>query len=224
MRNTQTVRKMGNMNIGATIRAARKAKKMTLEKLAHEVGTDTGNLSRLERDLQTVNRELMDRILKVLDISVSVQAPGISGDNVAQGPEIRGLIPLISWVQAGCWREVSDIYAVGDGEQLLPCPVAHGPRTFALRIRGESMYNPHERRSFREDDIIFVDPDVIPTHRAFVVVKLEGSQEATFKQLIVEGRQMYLKALNPAWPEPILHVDESAVFCGVAIAKHESLI
>lgn len=197
---------------------------MTLEKLAHEVGTDTGNLSRLERDLQTVNRELMDRILKVLDISVSVQAPGISGDNVAQGPEIRGLIPLISWVQAGCWREVSDIYAVGDGEQLLPCPVAHGPRTFALRIRGESMYNPHERRSFREDDIIFVDPDVIPTHRAFVVVKLEGSQEATFKQLIVEGTQMYLKALNPAWPEPILHVDESAVFCGVAIAKHESLI
>lgn len=212
------------MNIGATIRAARKAKKMTLEKLAHEVGTDTGNLSRLERDLQTVNRELMDRILKVLDISVSVQAPGISGDNVAQGPEIRGLIPLISWVQAGCWREVSDIYAVGDGEQLLPCPVAHGPRTFALRIRGESMYNPHERRSFREDDIIFVDPDVIPVHRAFVVVKLEGSQEATFKQLIVEGTQMYLKALNPAWPEPILHVDESAVFCGVAIAKHESLI
>lgn len=212
------------MNIGATIRAARKAKKMTLEKLAHEVGTDTGNLSRLERDLQTVNRELMDRILKVLDISVSIQAPGISGDNVAQGPEIRGLIPLISWVQAGCWREVSDIYAVGDGEQLLPCPVAHGPRTFALRIRGESMYNPHERRSFREDDIIFVDPDVIPVHRAFVVVKLEGSQEATFKQLIVEGTQMYLKALNPAWPEPILHVDESAVFCGVAIAKHESLI
>lgn len=212
------------MNIGATIRAARKAKKMTLEKLAHEVGTDTGNLSRLERDLQTVNRELMDRILKVLDISVSVQAPGISGDNVVQGPEIRGLIPLISWVQAGCWKEVSDIYAVGDGEQLLPCPVAHGPRTFALRIRGESMYNPHERRSFREDDIIFVDPDVIPVHRAFVVVKLEGSQEATFKQLIVEGTQMYLKALNPAWPEPILHVDESAVFCGVAIAKHESLI
>ncbi|WP_161973110.1 helix-turn-helix domain-containing protein [Pseudomonas aeruginosa] len=215
---------MDGMKIGATIRAARKAKKLTLEKLAHEVGTDTGNLSRLERDLQTVNRELMDRIMKVLDISVSVQAPGMLGDNVAPGTEIKGLIPLISWVQAGCWNEVSDIYAVGDAEMLLPCPVAHGPRTFALRIRGESMYNPHERRSFREDDIIFVDPDVPAAHRSFVVVKLEGSQEATFKQLIVEGGQMYLKALNPAWPEPIIHVDEHATFCGVAIAKHESLI
>ncbi|HEJ3062528.1 helix-turn-helix domain-containing protein [Pseudomonas aeruginosa] len=210
------------MKIGASVRAARKAKKWTLERLAHEVGTDTGNLSRLERDLQSVNSELMDRIIKVLGISVSVQAPGIS--NFDDGPEIRGLVPLVSWVQAGCWNEVSDLYAVGDAEEMLPCPISHGPRTFAVRIRGESMYNPHERRSFREGDIVFVDPDVVPKNRSFVVAKLVDSQEATFKQLIVEGNDQYLKALNPMWPDPILKVTEDAVFCGVAIAKHEPLI
>lgn len=210
------------MKIGDSIRAARKAKKWTLEKLAHEVGTDAGNLSRLERNMQSVNKEVMDKILAVLNLSVSIEGPGVA--NIDVGPRIRGLIPLISWVQAGCWNEVSDIYAVGDAEEMLPCPISHGPRTFALRIRGESMFNPHERHSFRDGDIIFVDPEIDALHRSLVVVKLEGSQEATFKQLIIEGSQKYLKALNPAWPEPILHVNENAVICGVAIAKHEPLI
>lgn len=210
------------MKIGATIRAARKAKGLTLEKLALEAGTDASNLSRLERDQQGANKELLERILKILGISLTgTHSPDA---NVGEDIRVRGLIPVISWVQAGSWCEVSDIYAVGDAEQWLPCPVAHGPRTYAVRIRGESMYNPHERWSFRDGDIIFVDPDRDAIHRSFVVAKLTDTQEATFKQLIIEGEQKYLKALNPSWPEQIMRVNGNAEFCGVAIAKHESLI
>lgn len=210
------------MKIGATIRAARKAKGLTLEKLALEAGTDASNLSRLERDQQGANKELLERILKILGISLTGARPFDS--NVGEDIRVKGLIPVISWVQAGSWCEVSDIYAVGDAEQWLPCPVAHGPRTYAVRIRGESMYNPHERWSFRDGDIIFVDPDRDALHRSFVVAKLTDTQEATFKQLIIEGEQKYLKALNPSWPEQIMRVNGNAEFCGVAIAKHESLI
>ncbi|MCZ4328314.1 LexA family protein, partial [Brachybacterium paraconglomeratum] len=66
------------------------------------------------------------------------------------------------------------------------------------------MYNPHERWSFRDGDIIFVDPDRDAMHRSLVVAKLTDTQEATFKQLIIEGEQKYLKALNPSWPEQIM--------------------
>lgn len=210
------------MKIGATIRAARKAKGLTLEKLALEAGTDASNLSRLERDQQGANKELLERILKILGISLT--GTHSFDANVGEDIRVKGLIPVISWVQAGSWCEVSDIYAVGDAEQWLPCPVAHGPRTYAVRIRGESMYNPHERWSFRDGDIIFVDPDRDAMHRSFVVAKLTDTQEATFKQLIIEGEQKYLKALNPSWPEQIMRINGNAEFCGVAIAKHESLI
>ncbi|WP_405118777.1 LexA family protein [Pseudomonas leptonychotis] len=210
------------MKIGATIRAARKAKGLTLEKLALEAGTDASNLSRLERDQQGANKELLERILQILGISLT-GAHRID-PNVGEDIRIKGLIPVISWVQAGSWCEVSDIYAVGDAEQWLPCPVTHGPRTYAVRIRGESMYNPHERWSFRDGDIIFVDPDRDAIHRSLVVAKLTDTQEATFKQLIIEGEQKYLKALNPSWPEQIMRINGNAEFCGVAIAKHESLI
>lgn len=193
---------------------------MTLEQLAHEAGTDTGNLSRLERGMQGANRELLERILKILGISLS----GIPDANVDENVKIRGKVPLISWVQAGCWNEVIDIYACGDAEDWIPCPVQHGPRTFAVRIRGESMFNPHERWSFRDGDIIFVDPDRSALHRSFVVAKLVDSQEATFKQLIIEGPDVLLKALNPSWPNQFMRVDGNMEICGVAIAKHEPLI
>lgn len=209
------------MKIGASIRAARKAKGLTLEKLAHEAGTDAGSLSRLERDIQGISKEVLERLLLLLDISL---ASTHFDANVEPGPDVRGRVPLISWVQAGCWSEVIDIYSTGDAEEWLPCPVPHGPKTFAVRIRGESMYNPHERISFKDGDIVFCDPDRIPHHRSFVVAKLVDSQEATFKQLLIEGSEKFLKALNPNWPEPIMRVNGEAVFCGVGIAKHEPLV
>ncbi|MBO3274149.1 helix-turn-helix domain-containing protein [Pseudomonas sp. Milli4] len=66
------------MDIGPAIRAARRAKEMTLEQLALLVETDTGNLSRLETGKQGVSSALLDRILKALDVDL---AAVISGSN-----------------------------------------------------------------------------------------------------------------------------------------------
>lgn len=47
--------------------------------------------------------------------------------------------------------------------------------------------------------------------------------EATFKKLIVEGNERYLKALNPAWPEPIIRINGNATICGVVVFKGERI-
>jgi SOS-response transcriptional repressor LexA len=143
--------------------------------------------------------------------------------NTEPGPDIVGRVPLISWVQAGHWSEIVDNFHPGDAEEWLPCPVKHSDRTFVLRVRGESMYNPYGRPSFQEGDLIFVDPERQADHGSFVVVRLDDEQEATFKKLIVEGGKRYLRALNPAWPEPIIEIDDNATICGVVIFKGEKL-
>jgi SOS-response transcriptional repressor LexA len=74
---------------------------------------------------------------------------------------------------------------------------------------------------FHDGDLIFVDPLVSPDSGRYVVVRLEHSQEATFKQLIVEGGRRYLKALNPDWPNRIIEVDSVATICGVVVFKGE---
>ena len=147
---------------------------------------------------------------------------GIS-TNTEPGPDISGVVPLISWVQAGSWTEIIDNFSVGDAEEWLPCPVKHSPSTFVLRVRGESMFNRNGRPSFVDGDLVFVDPERPAENGSLVVVRLEDAKEATFKKLIIEGEHQYLKALNPDWPDPIIQINGDATICGVVIFKGEKL-
>lgn len=149
--------------------------------------------------------------------------PPIAQPNTEPGPDIQGRVPLISWVQAGAWSEIIDNLAPGDAEEWISCPVSHSPATFVLRVRGESMLNPYGRPSFHDGDLIFVDPERPAVHGSLVVVRLDDDKEATFKRLVVEGDRRYLKALNPAWPEPMMQINGHATICGVVIFKGERL-
>jgi SOS-response transcriptional repressor LexA len=146
--------------------------------------------------------------------------PGQPGPtNVTPGPDLRGDVPVVSWVTAGHWFDVSDPYEPGIAADWRPCPKSHSPRTFALRVRGVSMENPGGKFSYSDGDIIFVDPERHYENGSRVIVRLEMDKEATFKQLVIEGEHMYLKALNPSWPEKIIEINGNATICGVVIGK-----
>jgi SOS-response transcriptional repressor LexA len=139
--------------------------------------------------------------------------------NVTPGPETRGYVPLISWVQAGAWGEAVDLYAPGDGEDWLPCPTSHGPRTFALRVDGDSMTAAYGK-SYPAGCIIYVDPDqrggVVSGDR--VVAKLKGSAQVTFKVFVEDAGRRFLKPLNTQYPV----IDEPFGVIGKVIGKWES--
>jgi SOS-response transcriptional repressor LexA len=107
---------------------------------------------------------------------------------------------LISYVQAGLWREVVDPYAPGAGDDELLTQLSLGPHAFALTIHGTSMLP-----EFREGDIILVDPDVLPTPGDFVVAR-NAENEATFKKYRSRGVNergeniIELVPLNPDFP------------------------
>ena len=121
---------------------------------------------------------------------------------------------MISWVQAGEWAEISEGFVPEYGHELVPCPVYCSPESFILRVRGSSM-----EPKFHDGDLIFVDPNAEAVNKKFVVVQLDEPNEATFKQLIIEGEHQYLQALNPDWPNRIIEVNESATICGVVVFK-----
>ena len=209
------------MSVGATIRKLRKAKGMTILELANQVGSDVGNVSRLERGVQGYSQDMLGKIAAALGVDV---ADLFASESNVEDLAIRGRVPLISWVAAGHWCNVSDPYAVGDAEDWLACPVKHSLRSFALRVKGDSMHNPGSKPSFEDGDIIFIDPERAAEHRSLVVVRLDDENAATFKRLLIDGETKMLEALNPSWPNRIFQVNGNATICGVVIARMESFV
>ena len=117
--------------------------------------------------------------------------------NTRPGPVIRGLVPLISWVQAGEWSEAVDLHVPGAGEDSIPCPAPHSAHTYALRVEGDSMTS-STGKSYPHGSIIFVDPEqrggVRPGDR--VIARLKGDDQVTFKQLAEDRQGLFLKPLN----------------------------
>lgn len=138
--------------------------------------------------------------------STSVQKAGIE-----PGPEIKGEVPLISWVQAGHWKEVIDIFDPSDHEWL-PTTYKVRRHTYALRVCNDSMVTTEGNRSFPEGCIIIVEPEEEAVDKSFVIVRQNGN-EATFKQLIRDGGRWYLKPLNKQYD--IMELQPDAVICGV---------
>ena len=108
----------------------------------------------------------------------------ISESNVEYGitirPDRRG-IPIIDYIQAGKWREIADAFPRGSADEYIQAHSSNGPYTFALRIIGNSM-----EPEFRENDVIVIDPDVMPNPGDYVVAR-NHVEEATFKKYRPRG-------------------------------------
>lgn len=139
-----------------------------------------------------------------------------------QNVDIHEKVPLITYNDACNWPDIINDFMIENAEQWLHCPVEHSEKAFALRVEGESMYNPHEKISFVEGEIVYVDPDKNPTNGCFVVAAKDGIVK--LRKYIVDGNTRYVKALNPSWPRPFLELTDDCKICGVVIFKGLSLI
>lgn len=220
-------------SLAKRVKWARQQRRMTQVALAETANVAQSDVSKIERGdtLKTANLLALARALKcdadwldTGDGSWLARPPLFAGEGAAPDHNVahipgRGAVPMISWVQAGSWNDVSDPFQPGVADEWYTCPVKHGPKTYCLKVRGDSMHNPDERPSYSDGDIIFVDPDLNVAHKDRAIVRLEDDQQVTFKQYMEEGDRRYLKALNPDWKPRYIEIDSNATFCGKVIGK-----
>ena len=117
------------------------------------------------------------------------------GHNTTSAPLIRGFVPLLSDEQAGMYKELIDNDQSG-GSAFEPVLTSTPIRkyTFALCVVGDSM-----EPEFREGTTLIVEPDMKAEHGDYVIAKT-GVGETTFKQLVKDGPDWYLKPLNNRYP------------------------
>ena len=181
--------------------------------LARRSGVNQPTIHRIiagtSRDPRAAN---LDKIAKALGTTAEYLRHGKADQkaNVVEGPSIKGRYPLISWVAAGAWCDITEIHPAD--AMLYPCPVSCSDRTFVLRVQGVSM-----EPLFRDGDLIFIDPAADVRHGSYVVARLDDHNEATFKKLIIEGGQKYLKPVNPNWPEQIIPINGNCTIVGPVV-------
>ena len=127
------------------------------------------------------------------------------------------MIPVISWVQAGEFCE-SNILAIHDVTEWLPCPAKSSDKAFGLRVKGDSMTSAHRgERSYPEGIVIYVDPEAPLSSGRRVIARSSLSDEATFKTYMEDGGRKYLVPINSQYPT--VEIKGDIHICGVIIGS-----
>lgn len=204
---------------------SRKETGLSQKEAAKKIGITQPSLSAIETGkTKTISGSTLTGMARVYNISADWLETGNNIFFVRENHQDYNIkhhqlneneVPLISLVQAGDWSEAFDPYPVGEGSESLKCPYPHGDSTFAVQITGQSM-----SPEFPEGMIIFIDPGRMPENKEYCVAKLEDTNEATFKQYVVEDGQKFLKATNPDWPKKYIQINGNCCIIGRLIGVY----
>ncbi|MCQ2994199.1 helix-turn-helix domain-containing protein [Pseudomonas syringae] len=179
------------------------AQDISQEQMAERLGVTQGAVGhwlngKREPKLETINRLL--GVLGVPGLAIIVPESSQTADRTDTAPPERLYrYPVVSWVTAGGWEEAVEPFEPGAADTYeLTDYKAKGP-AFWLKVRGDSMTS-QVGQSIPEGMLILVDTGIEPSPGKLVIAKLPESNEATFKKLVEDSGQHFLKALNPAYP------------------------
>ena len=142
--------------------------------------------------------------------------------NISQKIPFDGFpIPVISWVAAGSFGPIETVLRDAEVDEYLPPIKECGKNGYGLVVTGISM-----SPKFEPEDRIYVNPDFQVSDLKtgdLVIVSCAGDNEATFKQLIIEGATKYLKPLNPKWDEQIIKLTEDCRLVGKVVGLYRKI-
>ena len=215
--------------IHSRIHAARKSKNLSMEQLAELCGVKSWQtVQQWENGKTAPSRKRLELVAHALGVSsnwlVTGNGPATLTDVQSAGfvnfksvALVGFKVPLISWVRAGTWTDIEDLYQPGEADEWVnPISSSPGKASFALTIEGDSMTGGSNGVGFPQGSTIIVDPERSPQAGDYVVAKDVVTQQATFKKLTTDGGRWFLKPLNPAYPT--IEIDDPAMrVIGVAI-------
>jgi SOS-response transcriptional repressor LexA len=169
---------------------------MSEQQFADAIGVSRGAVQQWEKPGGTApKRGNQPQVAKILGISVAELLSG--GSNVGGRLIVRAEVPLVSEVEAGNYTVIDNFKPKGRFDTV-PVSIEVKRHTYALRVHGDSMVS-HVGDSFPEGSVVVVEPEMPPLPGDYVIV-LNTANETTFKQLVWDGGELYLKPLNTRYP------------------------
>lgn len=100
-------------------------------------------------------------------------------------------VPIIDWNEVLPWLDMrSENYTDSNGKTIIT-DAKIGKKTFALTVKDSSM-----EPVFNIGTRIIIDPEKELKDRCFLVIKFSDSNEAIFRQLLIDGNDYFVKPLS----------------------------
>ncbi|WP_316515314.1 LexA family protein [Klebsiella aerogenes] len=197
--------------VGQRIKSLRKITKTSQKELGKFCGVSDVAVGYWEKDLNLPSGEALSKLAKFFNTSIDYILYGTA----FEGRLITNMrkVPVLSWVQAGFFTETKPSEILNDADRWVETSLRISDNSFALEVKGDSMTNPNGLPTIPEGATVIVDPEVEAMHGKIVVARVDGTNEATVKKLVIDGPQKFLVPLNPRYPN--IPINGNCVIIGV---------
>lgn len=197
-------------SLSTNIEKLMKSKNLTQQQIAAICGVKQPSVNQWLKTGSISKKNLM-KLCAYFGLSPDDLLSGTASDN---SPYPTRQIPLISWVQAGNWTEISD----NQQGEYIPVDVTIPDTCYALTVNGNSMESSNGGKSIPDGAVVIVQPcDYLTVsdlnHRVVIAVH-EG--KATMKEYVMDGASAYLQPWNTALFDKI-PVTQDTQIVGVVI-------
>ncbi|UYU30311.1 LexA family protein [Siccibacter colletis] len=222
-----------SQRLKAIYEAKKKELGITQQSIADALDISQGAVGHYLNGRNALNTSVASVFARVLGVSVSDFSPALAkdiSDMSSVASENTSFVghyspgskyPVLSKVQAGAWCEAVEPYTLKDIDLWLDSDAHIQGEAFWLQVDGDSMTAP-AGLSIPEGAFVLFDTGREAINGSLVIAKLSDSNEATFKKLVIDGAQKYLKGLNPQWP--MVPVNGNCRIIGVAIETKLRLV
>ena len=212
------------MTLAVRLKQARLKKKLTQEELAETVGIKQQAVQRIEAG-KVKSTSYVVQLARALDVTPEWLALGEDASSDAAGtntthattPAVAfASVPLLKWHQVDL---VQQLPLQQQDLELLPVFGEISKQCFALQVKDNSMVNKNgEIISFLKEDYIIIDTSRSPRNNDYIIAKLPDSTQMTFRQLLINGTERHLKALNTQYNT--IPLNDAIKICGVVILRY----
>jgi len=209
------------MKIGHAIRRLRHAQGRTLQQLCDAASgrIAPAYLSRIERDEMAPSVYIAAAIARALGTTVDNLLVEAEGGSEASGlpAASRMLIPVLRWEDAATFCRERDYTALPTPERWIVPPMEPHLGFYGLTLRDDSM-QALDGLSWSRGAVIIVDMTHEPQPDDYLVVADQnGAGPPMFRQLVSDGRELYLRPRNPQYP--MRPVPDDAAIMGTVIGQ-----
>jgi transcriptional regulator with XRE-family HTH domain len=123
--------------------------------------------------------------------------------------ELKCHIPILSWEESVNWPATQD--------QHHPCVTTefkYSTNAFALVINAEEWNN------LAKGTLLFIDPSLKAEHRDYAIMHKNGQKVPTFKQILYEDGQIYLKSIIPGYNITVMTPEYKFLGLVIEFKKH----